>query len=84
MASARCETCGHPQGLRHNYTHFHTPVPSATSILCGAPTCNRPASIWLTDEEQQQYLRGVRKFRIPGKPVPSDKVIEFLFRASDR
>ena len=69
MASARCEKCGHPQGLKLNYTHFHTPVPSvSSSILCGAPTCNRPAYIWLTDEEQQQYLRGVRNFRIRGNP----------------
>jgi hypothetical protein len=69
MASARCEKCGHPQGLKLNYTHFHTPVPSgSSSILCGSPTCNRRASVWLTDEEEQQYLRGVRNFRIPGNP----------------
>jgi hypothetical protein len=69
MASARCETCGPPRGLKQNYTHLHTPVPSmSSSILCGAPTCNRPASVWLTDEEEQQYLRGERNFRIPGHP----------------
>jgi hypothetical protein len=66
MAAARCETCGPPEGLKLDYTHLHTPVGS--SILCGAPTCNRPAYVWLTDEEEQQYLRGVRNFRIPGHP----------------
>ena len=24
MASARCEKCGHPQGLKQSYTHLHT------------------------------------------------------------
>jgi hypothetical protein len=69
MASARCETCGPPQGLKYSYTHLHTPVPSVSgSILCGAPICNRRAYIWLTDEEEQHYLRGQRRFSVRGHP----------------
>ena len=69
MASARCEKCGHPQGLKLNYTHLHTPGPSVSGgIFCAAPSCLRQAYIWLTDEEQQQYLQGVRNFRISGNP----------------
>src|ERR1700693_5690796 len=69
MASARCEKCGHPQGLKQSYTHFHTPVPSVSGgILCGAPACTRRAYVWLTDAEEGQYLRGHRRFSLPGHP----------------
>ena len=63
MALARCETCGPPERLAHSYPHVHTPV-APSSIPCGAPTCVRPAFVWLTDEEQQQYLSGQRIFRL--------------------
>jgi hypothetical protein len=64
MALARCETCGSPRGLKHNYTHVHNLVASVnSSILCGVPTCVRPACIWLTDEEEQQYVYGQRSFQ---------------------
>src|SRR5690349_6215188 len=65
MASARCETCGGPQGLKQNYTHPHDQIPLPNKhILCGGPNCARLALIWLTDEEEQQYLQGVRVFRV--------------------
>ena len=63
MPLARCETCGCPQGLKHTYTTFHVSV--GLRLLCGAPTCTRLACIWLTDEEQLQYLSGQRSFRLP-------------------
>ena len=70
MALARCEKCGHPQGLKLNYNHLHAPAPSVSSrILCGVTTCNRPAYIWLTDEEEQQYLHGQRNFRLSNHAV---------------
>jgi hypothetical protein len=66
MALARCKTCGSPQGLKHNYPHFHT-LPSFTDIkvLCGSRNCARHGFIWLTKEEEQQYIHGQREFRIP-------------------
>jgi hypothetical protein len=66
MASARCETCGSPQGLKHTYTHPHDQVssPSKKGLLCNARKCTRLAQIRLTDDEEQQYLQGVRDFGV--------------------
>jgi hypothetical protein len=66
MALARCVTCGSPQGLKHNYTHPHDQIslPANHVVLCGASGCTQLAMIWLTDDEEQQYVRGVRAFRI--------------------
>jgi hypothetical protein len=66
MALARCEQCGCPRGTRYNYTRAHKPLflPSRV-VICASRKCTRLASvIWLTDEEQQQYLRGERIFRL--------------------
>jgi hypothetical protein len=61
MAFARCETCGAPQRLKNNYLHFHTLLYSVNiKILCGARCCARRGFIWLTDEEERQYLDGQR------------------------
>lgn len=68
MALARCKTCGSPQGLKHDYPHFHALVRSVNrTILCGAPTCAHPGYLWLTDEEQRQYLCGQRSFQISNR-----------------
>jgi hypothetical protein len=64
MALARCESCGRPKGMKRDYAHFHTLARSVASLLCGAPTCTRPGSVWLTEEEEHQYLRGQRSFRV--------------------
>jgi hypothetical protein len=66
MASARCENCGSPQGLKHTYTHPHEQVssPSKKGLLCSTRNCTRLALIWLTDDEEQRYLQGVRAFRV--------------------
>ena len=68
MALARCETCGSPRGLKQSYTYSHSVV-STKRLLCGVPTCTRPALIWLTDEEEQRYLQGVRVFRLSNRAV---------------
>jgi hypothetical protein len=67
MAIARCETCGRPQGLKRSYIHYHalsTSFSLKNKIFCGAPACVHPGCIWLTDEEEQQYLGGRRGFRV--------------------
>jgi hypothetical protein len=68
MALARCQTCGGPRGLKHEYPHFHTVADSVNIlVLCGSPTCARRALIWLTDEEEQRYLDGQRSFPISNR-----------------
>jgi hypothetical protein len=69
MAIARCEICGPPRGKKYDYTHAHTLLSSPSSnMICAGPGCVRLLSItWLTDEEERQYLRGQRFFRIGRK-----------------
>ena len=68
MAVARCEECGRPSGTKHTYTHAHKPLfPPSGDMICAERKCIRLVSlIWLTDEEEQRYLRGERVFRLPG------------------
>ena len=62
MALARCKECGSPQGLKRNYPHAHHC--GAIDILCGSPACTADACIWLTDEEERQYVNGQRHFQV--------------------
>jgi hypothetical protein len=62
MALARCKQCGSPQGLKRNYPHPHGCV--ASDIVCGAPLCIADACIWLTDEEERQFVNGQRSFQV--------------------
>jgi hypothetical protein len=63
MALARCESCGSPKGLKQNYTHFHNLASSENrTIVCGSRSCAHHGCMWLTDEEQRQYLYGQRVF----------------------
>ena len=67
MAIARCESCGPPQNLKARYVHHHEPLGYPNSrVLCASATCSRPAYVWLTDEEEVQYLQNRRRlwFRI--------------------
>jgi hypothetical protein len=67
MALARCERCG-VSGLKHSYPHLHTPIGSpSAALLCGAPHCVRPGCLWLTEVEEQQYLLGLRSFRLSNR-----------------
>ena len=65
MAVARCDKHSKPQETRLRYAHVHQPHPELR-IVCGATLCTRPALIWLSDEEQERYLRGVRTFGVIG------------------
>ncbi len=67
MALARCEQCG-VKGLKHSYPHLHMPIgfPNA-AVLCGAPFCIRPGCLLLTDAEEQEYLRGLRSFKLSNR-----------------
>jgi hypothetical protein len=67
MAIARCETCGRPKGTKLTYNHSHKPLSPSSGIMCGAPSCNRPACIWLTNEEERAYVRGWRTFRLANR-----------------
>jgi hypothetical protein len=65
MALARCETCGCPRRTKRAYIYSHRPLSYPNrGVICGAPTCMLPACIWLTNEEEREYLRGSRSFRL--------------------
>ena len=75
MALARCETCGSPHGLKHKYPHSHTLAVSVRfDVLCGSPSCAHRAFIWLTDEEEQQYLSGQRSFAVSSRAREVDVI----------
>ncbi len=63
MAAARCEMCGSPKGLKNSYLHPH-PLVAPQPVLCGSQNCTKSAVIWLTDEEEADYHRGVRFFHL--------------------
>ena len=63
MAVARCEKCGRPDPRTNSYAIVHYPVSNPNSaVVCGARGCEQPARIWLTNEEQKEYLNGRRVF----------------------
>jgi hypothetical protein len=64
VAVARCKRCGAPADTKQRYPHAHMPVPPSSHIYCAASNCSGLAMVWLTDEEEQEYLRGVRAFRV--------------------
>ena len=65
MPLARCGTCGPPKDLKNKYTYVHAVASSVNfRVLCGTSTCVRPAFLWFTDGEEQEYLRGQRSFRV--------------------
>ena len=67
MALARCEVCGRPQGRGGNvYVSCHLPIGyPETGVICGSSECERPGKVWLIQEEQAQYQKGTRVFRLP-------------------
>ena len=67
MVLARCAR-HKPTGRKHNYVASVEPKGGTESaILC--PHCNRPALIWLTDEEYKEYQKGERIFHPPTMSV---------------
>jgi hypothetical protein len=65
VALARCSKCGQPKTQR-KYPNQHQLAPGHR-FLCALPGCMREADAWLNDEEQSDYRRGERRFRIRGK-----------------
>jgi hypothetical protein len=64
MAVARCKKCGAPKGVKKSYPHVHSAISSNDRIMCGSPSCTRAGSLWLTEEEERQYILGQRTFRL--------------------
>ena len=54
--------------MKQSYPHAHTATTETRiegpRILCGATNCYGLASIWLTDEEERQYVGGLRSFKL--------------------
>jgi hypothetical protein len=63
VALARCEKCGRPNGNSGRYVEYRNPASHPSNpIVCSARGCERPGKIWLTVDEQNQYLNGQRVF----------------------
>ena len=60
MAIARCELHGPPTELKRSYPHRHEVTPP--KLICAFPFCKKLGSLWLSDEEEQGYQRGVKRF----------------------
>ncbi len=76
MALARCREHGYalPEGRSYNYVapvRFPVGYPTRSGIVCGRPRCARPARIFLTEEEQDNYKKGYRIFTFPGTDAVS-------------
>jgi hypothetical protein len=69
VAIARCPACGQPTTAKRQHPHHHRLVAGHDRIFCAAPNCRRAADVWLNDEEQAEYRRGRRWFRVRGKDV---------------
>jgi hypothetical protein len=66
MALARCENCGPPTGTKYTYTDHRAPVSHLNSgVVCGLSGCEHAPHLWLTTEEEQDYQRGQRVFKLP-------------------
>ena len=51
--------------MKQDYWHAHPATTTTSRLFCGAPSCSRMATYaWLTDEEEEQYRRGTRSFRV--------------------
>lgn len=74
MAVSRCQDCGCPDGRRGNVysttPHFPTGHPNS-GIVCGTGPCQNPGVLWLTVEEENEYLQGRRIFQITGGHMAS-------------
>jgi len=52
-----------PQGTKSDYVGYVTPVGyPQTALICGLKECDKPAVIWLTQEEVKKYQEGGRIF----------------------
>jgi hypothetical protein len=71
MAVVRCEECGPPQGKRLSYGSSHKLALNTSSrVFCAKGNCTRLALVcWLTDEEEREYVRGERLFRVPVRGI---------------
>ena len=66
MAIARCADCGRPIANKPpQYSSNHLPVGHPESgVICGTKNCEKPATIWLKADEEQEYQNGQRIFDI--------------------
>ena len=48
---------------KNSYLHPH-PLAAPQPVLCGSQGRTNKAVIWLTDEEEREYRRGVRVFHL--------------------
>jgi hypothetical protein len=61
MALARC-TNHRPAGRTQRYVISVEPQGHSEAVICGREDCQRPAVIWLNEDERAAYARGVRIF----------------------
>lgn len=69
MAICRCEE-HHSPPKTTKYTHYVIPIGyPATSTICGISECEKPALVWLDEDEAGKYTSGQRVFSVASKTV---------------
>jgi hypothetical protein len=71
MAILRCEKCGPPQGKMLSYASSRKLASDTSSrIFCATAKCTRLAFVcWLTHQEEREYVRGERLFKVPVRGI---------------
>lgn len=66
MAIGRCSSHGAPRRTKKGvYVGHHFPVGHPNSgLICGVPSCENIAEIWLKEDEEKEYRSGRRIFGI--------------------
>jgi hypothetical protein len=64
VATARCDRCGPPIGLRLRYPRRHM-VKQERPFRCGAAKClQKTRNVWLSEAQEAEYVRGERLFAL--------------------
>jgi hypothetical protein len=70
MALVRCERHGRPERGTRVYTRSVRPFGFPdTAAICGRAGCLNPGLVWLDEDDERDYLQGVRVFPVPNAGI---------------
>ena len=70
MAIVRCENCGAPKGVTHQYVASVKPLGYPNrAVLCCRRGCHKAGLVWLNEEDKANYDAGEREIVIWGQSV---------------